>query len=164
MTMTIRRWLAVVFVAVVFVAGGLSPAWAAEPTIQITHPWARASASAMVKVGGVFLDIKNTGTTDDRLLSVSCEAAAMTQLHSTASENGVMTMRQSDGFDVRAGQSLVLKPGGNHVMLMGLKTPLKNGGTVVVTLTFAKAGAVTVAVPIAAADALEAPAEAMGGY
>lgn len=124
--------------------------------IEVSNPWARATASPMVTTGGVFAEIKNTGTVDDQLLSASSPAADMTQLHTTLNDNGTMMMREVPAFDVKAGQSVVFQPGANHIMLMGLKAPLKKGDHLTLSLTFAKAGVVTVSVPVVAVDAVAA--------
>ena len=68
-----------------------------------------------------------------------------------------MKMRPVDAFEIAPGEPQVLRPGGNHIMLIGLTGPLKPGASFPVTLTFAKAGAVTVDVPVQAAGAMAAP-------
>lgn len=130
--------------------------------LVIVHPWSRASASPAVKTGVLYVTIKNNGTSDDRLLSVSTTAAESAELHSTSVENGVNKMRKVDGFDLKAGGSLVLAPGGNHIMLIGLKAPLKQGSMVPFTFTFAKAGAVAVPIMVLAPGAVENDAGKMG--
>jgi copper(I)-binding protein len=112
--------------------------------LKIVHPWSRATPAG-AKVGGGYLGIENTGTTPDRLVSVSVPFAARAEMHEMATTNGVMTMRPLEqGVDVPAGGKVEFKPGGYHIMFMELKQPLKQGEAVKGTLTFEKAGTVEV--------------------
>jgi hypothetical protein len=72
----------------------------------------------------------------------------MAHLHATTQSGGVNRMRPSDGLDIPAHGSIVLKNGGDHIMLMGLPRPLQVGGTIVLQLTFQRAGDVKVVVPV----------------
>jgi hypothetical protein len=117
--------------------------------IMIMNAWARATTA---KVGGAFLMVHNEGAAD-RLVSVSTPIANKAQIHQTKTENGAMEMRAVDGIDVPAHGMIEFKPGGYHIMLMGLTKPLKMGDSFPVTLTFAKAGAATVTVDVKAAGA-----------
>jgi copper(I)-binding protein len=129
------------------------------PPIQVEHAWARATAG---KTGGAFMTIVNTGSADDRLISVATPIAEKAEVHRTIEENGVMKMRPVPEIDVKAGDKAVLQPGGYHVMLMGLATPLKQGTSFPLTLTFVKAGNVTTNVTVQKAGA-SAP-DAMSGH
>jgi len=112
--------------------------------LEIEHPWARATPAG-AQVGGGFMTIVNHGTTADRLVSFSTDVAARGEIHEMAVKDGVMTMRPlAEGLEVPAGGEVVLKPGSFHLMLMGLKAPLKEGTRVPGTLTFEKAGTVQV--------------------
>ena len=113
--------------------------------IQIEHPWARASGG---QTGVVYLTIKNAGAADDRLVAAASPVAAKSELHITINDNGVMKMRPLSAIDVKAGSEIVLKPTGMHLMLMGLKQPLKEGQSFPLTLTFEKAGKVDTVVII----------------
>lgn len=96
-----------------------------------------------------YVTIRNTGDQADRLISASCECAATTELHSMATKNGVMEMAEmKDGFAIAPGEILTLKPGGNHIMLLGLKVRPQDGSTVNMKLTFEKAGDITLAMPV----------------
>ncbi len=108
---------------------------------------------------GAYVTIRNTGTEPDRLVSASCDCAASTQLHSMSTKDGVMEMGEmKDGFVIAPGETLVLKPGGNHIMLMGLKVRPQDGSTVNVKLTFEKAGEITLAMPVSNAPLTKKPA------
>lgn len=129
--------------------------------IAITGPFTRATLPN-APVGGGFLTLTNNGATDDRLVSASSPIARDTQIHEMAMEGDVMKMRQLvDGLVIPAGQSVVLEPGGYHIMFMGLTQALVEGETVPVTLTFEKAGTITIDLPVGTAAA-DAPSGHMG--
>lgn len=112
--------------------------------LKIGHPWSRATPAG-AKVGGGYLSIENTGTTPDRLVSVSVPFAAHAEMHEMAMKDGIMTMRPLEkGIEVPAGGKVEFKPGGYHIMFMNLKQPLKQGEMMKGTLTFEKAGSVDV--------------------
>jgi copper(I)-binding protein len=101
--------------------------------------------------GAAFLQIENRGTADDSLLSASSPAASRVEIHTMHMEGDVMKMRALERLDIKAGQTVAMKPGsGVHLMLMGLKKPLVVGETVAVTLNFRNAGKVDVTAEVAA--------------
>ena len=155
MTLISRRFVRAVAVAAILGLGLPAAAFAADSGshIVVQNPWARASA-AMSGNGAAFMTITNDGTAPDRLVSAASPVCEMAELHTHLMEGGVMKMRQIDGVDVDPGTPTVLQPGGLHIMLMQLKTPLKEGGSFPVTLTFAKAGAVTVDVKVLSPGAM----------
>lgn len=109
-------------------------------TLTIDHAWARSTA-ATSQNGAIYLTIHNSGKTADRLLSVQMSNAAMTQIHRSSVENGVMQMREVEGgVAIGAGKTVKFAPGGLHVMLMGLKQPLKPGECLTLKMHFEKAG------------------------
>jgi copper(I)-binding protein len=136
----------------------------AQPALahDITHgdlalngPFARATLPNAPVAGG-FLTIVNTGAEDERLVSAASDIAKETQIHEMALEGDVMKMRQlRDGVVIAAGETVVLEPGGLHIMFMGLNGAFVEGETVPVTLVFEKAGEVVVDLHVegAAADA-----------
>ena len=127
--------------------------------INISLPFTRATLPN-APVGGGFMTIENTGAEADRLVSVTSTVAGETQIHEMAMEGEVMKMRQlADGLEIPAGETVVLAPGGFHIMFMGLKQAFVEGETVAVTLTFEKAGSVEVLLPVEAAAA-DAPTAA----
>jgi len=123
--------------------------------LVVERVWARASTGA---TGAVYLSISNHGTAPDRLLAVRTPMAEKAELHESKMENGVMKMRPLGPITIGPSQSAVLKPGADHVMLMGLKQPLKQGETFPLTLTFEKAGDIQVNVKIEGAGAMGADA------
>ena len=122
--------------------------------IKIAHPYARATPAGQA-TGGGYLKLDNAGA-DDKLLSASAQVSSSVELHSMSMEGDVMRMRQVDGVALPAGKTVELKPGGLHIMFVGLKAPLKAGDSFPMTLKFQKAGEVTVTVNIEAAGAAAA--------
>jgi len=137
--------------------GGLGHAALAQSagSIEVSHAWARATA-ATAKTGAAYLTLANKGASDDRLVAVAGTVAAKPELHVTSMENGVMKMRPLPGVDIKAGGQAELKPGGMHIMLIGLAAPLKEGQTFPLTLTFEKAGTVEVTFTVEKAGAMGA--------
>ena len=116
-------------------------------TLTISHPWSRATA-ASAKVGALYLTVANAGAEADRLLGVSTEVAERCELHLSGTSGEVMSMQMVDQVEVPAGGSASFAPKGAHVMLMGLKAPLKKGTSYSAILHFEKAGDVTVEVKV----------------
>jgi hypothetical protein len=111
--------------------------------LAVSGVWSRASIGTS-RPGVVYLTIRNDGAEDDRLTGIATPAAAMPMLHETVMEDGVANMPHVMAIPVPAGATVALAPGGFHAMLMDLAAPLKEGGTFPVTLTFERAGPVTV--------------------
>lgn len=128
-------------------------AFAQGASIQVEQPWARATPAG-ASTGAVYLTITNKSQEMDRLLSLSSDVADKLQIHEMKVVNGVMEMREvTGGVAVAANGSVELKPGSYHLMLMGLKKPLKASETIPLTLDFEKAGKVSITVPIRAMGA-----------
>jgi hypothetical protein len=126
--------------------------WAAEIVrIEVAGAWARPTVG-QGRMSAAYMTIANKGDTDDTLKSARTPKAKAVELHQTTmTADGVMQMRKvEDGLPVEAGASLVLEPGGAHLMLLGLEDALKAGEELVLTLEFANAGAVDVVVPVSA--------------
>lgn len=112
--------------------------------IVIEHPWSRQSPMKADVAAG-FMTITNTGTTDDRLVKATSTVSGMTQIHTMKMEGDVMKMEElKDGIVIPAGGSVVLKPKSLHIMFMGLKQQVSEGESFTGTLTFEKAGTVTI--------------------
>ncbi len=105
---------------------------------------------AQATAAGVFLNVVNDGDAD-RLTGAKTDRAGMTMIHTTTMDDkGVMKMRPVDGLDVPARGKLALAHGGDHIMLTDMKKGLVAGETFPLTLTFAKAGEMTVDVKVIA--------------
>ena len=112
--------------------------------LEIDHPWSRATPAA-APVGAGYLTITNKGKTADRLLSGTSEISAKVEIHDMAVVDGVMRMRALDkGIEIPAGGKVEFKPGGFHIMLIGLKRPIAKDAGFKGTLTFEKAGTVEI--------------------
>ena len=119
--------------------GGQLPAFSAG-NVSVTLPWARATPGSAPVAGG-FLTIANSGAEPDRLIGGSSDIASKLEVHEMSMDNGVMKMRPVDGgLEVKPGASVELKPGGYHIMFLGLKHGLKEGERFKAQLEFAKGG------------------------
>jgi copper(I)-binding protein len=123
----------------------ISTALAQTGQLEVSSAWARATP-AKAENGIAYLTIRSP--TPDRLLSVSSPVAKKVELNTMEMSGMVMKMRPIASLDIPAGQPVTLKPSGEHIMLLGLNAPLREGQSFPLTLTFEKAGAreVTVAV------------------
>ena len=112
--------------------------------LQIGHPWTRATPTGASTAAG-YVKITNNGKETDTLLGASAEEADKVEIHEMTMENDVMKMRQrKDGVPIKPGETIELKPGALHLMVIGVKAPFKQGAMVKGTLTFANAGTVPV--------------------
>ena len=112
--------------------------------IVVTQAWSRATPGGS-KVAGGYLTVENRGTVPDKLLSASTDVARKIEIHEMALTDGVMTMRPVEGgLTIEPGHNVKFAPGGLHLMIVGLVAPLKQGDQVSVSLTFEKAGKISV--------------------
>jgi copper(I)-binding protein len=111
--------------------------------ITVSDAWARPSPM-MERAGAAYLVIQNNGAAEDRLLSVESDIAKTIELHETKESGGMMEMSPVPNIPVPAGGRTELKPGGLHVMLIGLNRELKAGDKVQLALNFEKAGKIPV--------------------
>ncbi|TNC10195.1 DUF1775 domain-containing protein [Methylobacterium terricola] len=141
-------------------AAPAGPVKAGDLTIE--QPWIRATPGG-AKVAGGYLQVTNTGTEPDRLVSASIPLAGRGEVHQMSMDKGVAKMAPVDaGLVIKPGETVVLKPGGYHLMFLDLKGPVKAGDTLEGSLTFARAGTVPVRFAVGAIGA-SAP-EAAGGH
>jgi len=115
--------------------------------ITVTDAWARAAAIVGGNGAGFFV-LENHATEDDELLRVEAGISKAAELHTMTMDGNIMRMRKLDSLPLPANGKSVFAPGGNHVMFIGLKAPLKEGESFPLTLVFKKAGAVAVDVAI----------------
>ena len=131
------------FLAAAFLAA--FPAFALAE-VTVTDPWARASILAS-RPGAAYLNLSSD--TDDRLLSATTPVAGHVMIHASGTDaSGVTRMIHLDALDLPAGQTVRFAPGGMHLMLMGLADKLDEGAEFPLTLTFERAGTITVTVPV----------------
>ena len=113
-------------------------------SIEIKHPWARATPKGSEVAGG-YMKLINTGTEPDRLIGGTNAAAGKFEIHEMSMDNGVMKMRQlANGIEIKPGQTVEFKPGSYHLMFVGITQPLQQGKRVKGTLEFEKAGKIDV--------------------
>ena len=120
--------------------GGAAHGEHAEAAIAVSDVWANASPGGN---GAAYAMIMNGGAAADRLVAVKSDLAAAIELHAMSEEGGVMQMRKLGAVDVPAGGMVMLESGGTHIMLIGLKAPLREGMTGTLTFVFEHAGEVT---------------------
>lgn len=115
-----------------FIATSLFSSHVLAADVKVDEAWSRAtSAGQEVGMVGMVLTSKKEG----KLVAATSTAAASTEIHSMRMENGIMKMRQIETMPLPANQPVTLGPGREHIMLIGLKKPLKAGDKVSVTLT-----------------------------
>ncbi|HYC14723.1 MAG TPA: copper chaperone PCu(A)C [Stellaceae bacterium] len=122
-------------------------------TLEVKQVWARATPAG-AKTGAIYLTVVNGTASDDKLLSASTPAAHDAMLHTMIDDNGVMKMRELQSVAIKAGSTVTLRPGGVHVMLMGLAQPLKPGDSFPLTLQFEKGGKKELTVTVTKAGAM----------
>ena len=137
--MNSRRFLGALLLAL---AGTVASAQAAP---KVEDAWARPTVSGQAGGGGF---LKITSPTADRLVAATAPVSKTVELHTMQMDGNVMRMRQVPAIDIPAGQTVELKPGGLHVMFIGLTQTLKDGATFPLKLRFEKAGEVEVEVKV----------------
>lgn len=144
--------------AVVLIAA--APAAAKAPSLHVDG-WARAGATS----AAAYVSVHNGGRAADRLVGASSPAAASVSIHDSRNVGGVMRMRPTGALPVAPGGRIAMKPGGLHVMLMGLRAPLRPGTRLPIVLRFEKAGLVRASLPVLSPGAQgPASAEAHHGH
>lgn len=125
------------------------PVLAFAGDITVSDPYARVSRPGAPS-GAAFMIITNSGNTDDRLIAATSDIAKRVELHTHLDQgDGVMKMAEIEGgIPLPAGASHVMQRGGDHVMFMGLVSPLEQGGEVSVTLVFEQAGDIAITIPV----------------
>lgn len=101
--------------------------------VTVSEPWVRATVPQQ-KATGAFMKLQSAQ--DAKLVSAKSAVAGVVEVHEMAMDAGVMKMRAVDSLALPMGKAVDLKPGGYHVMLMDLKSQLKDGDAVPLTLTF----------------------------
>jgi len=109
------------------------------PGLSVTGAWARATPPGTT-VAAVYLVIDNTAGETDRLLAISTDRAGSAEVHTIVHDGDLAMMRRVEPLHVGAGERIVLEPGGTHVMLMGLKSPLAEGQSLTLVMNFERAG------------------------
>lgn len=149
---TLIKQVAVAAILVLFSSFSGSAHEIRHGDLVLMHQWVRVAPEKAPTSAG-YLVIRNTGKMADRLVSVESSIARKTEVHTMTMDGGVMRMRQlEDGLEIPAGGEVALKPGGEHIMFMGLTGQVKEGADVTVRLNFEKTGAVDVTFPVQKKD------------
>ncbi|MCO6416133.1 copper chaperone PCu(A)C [Siccirubricoccus sp. KC 17139] len=168
MTLHMSRRIATVALLVALASAPPLPAASQPPggsTIEVERAWTR-STGPTAQTAVAYVAIRNRGTAPDRLVSASSPEARVVEMHETTMEGGVMRMRPvQGGVAVPPGGVVRLEPdgGGVHLMLVGPRHAFGRGERVPLTLTFERAGNVSVEMTVEAAGARR-PAAEHGGH
>lgn len=126
---------------------------AEEPAgqIQVSNGWIRM-VPPVSTVSAVYMSLTNQSEEEDALIGVTSERAERAELHHMEMSGGMMRMMRVDQFILPVNKTVPLQAGGNHIMLVGLKEPLKEGEQVALTLEFARSSAVTLSLEVQAEE------------
>lgn len=113
--------------------------------LVVEQAWAR---QPLGKTGAAYVTVRNEGAAPDRLLGAATDVAERAELHASTMEDGVMRMRPLDAVEIHPGEPAVMRPGGTHIMLVGVTRPLEEGDRFPLTLRFERAGSVEVMVRV----------------
>lgn len=137
---------------------GPHAARAEDGTLRFEKAWMRP---ALGPNSAAYMDIVNTGTADDRLLSARLEGAGTVELHDMIMDGTVMRMRPIEGgLIIPAGGTVSLSPGGKHLMLLGLTRPYADADAAEIVLAFEHAGELRVPLRVSMTPPADAPAPA----
>jgi len=123
-------------------------------SVAVERPWARATPAG-AKTGAAYMTVTNKGQSTERLLGATTPVADKVQIYRATEEDGIARMRELGAIEIAPAEKLILKPGDIHMMMIGLKEPLKEGQTFPLTLEFENAGKIDVLVSIAGVGAME---------
>ena len=150
------KWLphlAAALVLVLFLSSE-ARAQASSNTITVEQAWARATPRGAL-TGAAYMMLINNGAFADRLLSATTPVADQIQFHKQTEDTGVSRMREVHNVELSPGGKITFKPGDMHMMIVGIKQPLKEGQSFPLTLQFEKAGNIDVTVPIEKVGAMQ---------
>ena len=144
--------------AILLAVAAATPAAAAEGGIEVSRAWTPAVTQTRVD-SPLYMTVANRGDAPDTLLRARCptDLADFTEKHVTDRGEGGLAMREVKTFPIPARGTLTLVPNGNHLMLLGVREPLREGRTFTCSVAFQKAGTFQVEVKVAADGAKEAP-------
>ena len=139
-----KVFLALLVISLMVIALSACQSAPEGPQIEVSGVWGRPSPMTAGN-GATYFLIENTGSEDDRLISATSNVSDVVELHDMTMDDGVMKMfHVEEGYVIPAGGSVELKPGGKHVMFIGLHDKLEVGQMVTVELEFEKSGKMTV--------------------
>lgn len=143
------RSLPLIVIAIVAgIAGSPGTPWAEiRGGIVVEQAWARASILKS-RPGVAYLMIRNEGSATDRLVAVTSPLAGAVAIHASEISGGTMRMHAMEHLEIPPGRQVTLKPGGMHLMLMGLREPLREGDRLPIVLEFEHAGRLEVSAQV----------------
>ncbi len=147
---TIKRVGFLVFILLIVTVITSACGGAKGPDIQVTGAWARQSPMAATN-GAAYMVIENKGREEDALIGADADVSEVVEIHEMViDENNVMHMKPVEGqrLVIPARGKVELKPGGYHIMFIGLKKQLKEGDVIDLTLKFEKSGDIKVQAPV----------------
>ena len=150
MNSSAKRFLIILLIMALFAVTLAACGGSQGPKIEIKDPWARPSPK-MATSGAAYMIIENKGNEDDALIGVEGDVSDAVEIHEmVVDENNVMHMKPVEGqrLVIPAKGKVELKPGGYHIMLIGLKHQLQEGEVVDLTLKFEKSGEIKVQAPV----------------
>jgi copper(I)-binding protein len=131
----------------------LTTSFSAQADVAVRDPEAFETAKGMT-VGAALMGLLSDNA--DKLVGATTPVAERVEIHTMLEENGIMKMRKlEDGLELPKNKMVILSPNGYHLMLMGLKEPLKAETEFPLTLTFEKADPQTVTVKVLSRSALK---------
>lgn len=139
-------------IALLCLSGACFAHSAQQGDIQIGHIWARATAKGAT-AASVYVPLLNKGTKPDNLVIIRTPVAEEAMLHESKIVDGVSQMTMLDDLLLLPNQPVAMRPGGKHIMLMGMKRQLIEGESFPLTLKFQNAGEITVSVMVHSAGA-----------
>lgn len=128
--------------------------------IRIDRPYARPTMPGQTSAGA-YLTLENKGKSSDKLISITSPAAKSVEIHTMSMDGNVMKMREVPAIELKPDAKVAMKPGdGYHIMLIGIRQPLKVGDKIALTLTFEKSGKAEVSASVEDKDAKAAKEKA----
>lgn len=136
-----------VYAGLLLIASAAMAQHGGSGAVHVMSAWSPA-LPPVSENGAVYLTLKNYGDAPDRLVGAWSPVAAQVEIHGHTMEGGLMSMRRVNSLPLNPGEYFKLEPGGHHLMLIGLKRPLKDGDQIGLTLQFEKASALEVMVTV----------------
>jgi len=139
--------------AIFLTSASLYPRNAETGDLRFTHPYARSTVPGQTS-GAAYLTIENQGGQADRLIAITSPIAQSVEIHTMTMDGNVMKMREVQNIELKPRAKITMNPGdGYHIMLIGIKQPLKRGDKFPLTLSFEKSGKIDVPVTVEDASA-----------
>ena len=143
-----------IFAGFLLAAVAAAPAQESQGKMEVISAWARATPGP---TAAVYLNLRNNGSGAERLVGAASPIAERIEFHEHRMADGVMSMTAVPHVDLPAGETVSLAPGQRHLMLFGLRQPLRPGDRFALALRFEAGGEITVEAKVASPGALSPP-------